>query len=83
MRKLGISSLRLFISRWQDFFECRNLKELLIVLKPQITEAKAIPREVTQLVMQYYEAKVSSSMFVLVKENMIVLLECNSQDGDA
>ena len=59
MRKLGIPSLRLFISRWQNFFECRNLKELLMVLKPQITDCKIVPREVTQLVMQYYAAEVS------------------------
>lgn len=52
--KLGLDSLKLFVNNWQDFFYIGDLKKLLEGMKSHVEGKLTVPREVVQLIMQYF-----------------------------
>ena len=56
-RKLGVPSLSIFSECWQNIFSCKDLQELVLFMEPKVGEQRALPAEVTTIIMEYYDAK--------------------------
>ncbi len=51
-QRLGVSSLKLFLNKWEKIFNCNDIRDLVSMFDTQIREAASIPEEVVELIMQ-------------------------------